>query len=129
MIQDITIYENFDGGDLAIINNDLATNNGFSNLIYLALFGGNVNQEIEWWGNSELDLEFNSEFEQALKTQPLTIAGLERLEKIAISDLEELKQYGELTVVAELLGLNKLKLSVTIENTKNVYIWDGKKTK
>jgi len=120
---DVTIYENFDGGDLALINNDLAVNNGLSNLVYLALFGG----QNDWWGNSELDLEFNSEFEQALKTNPLTISGLTRLESIALSDLDFLKQYGELTVVAELLGINKLKLSVTLDNTENVYIWDGQK--
>jgi hypothetical protein len=41
MIADITIFESGDGGDLALINDDLATIEGLTNQVYLAWFGGN----------------------------------------------------------------------------------------
>ena len=100
-IVDIMIFENGSGGDLNLKNDDIETISGLMNQVYLALFGGNLEQntsddlsELEerndWWGNSLLKKEnqFNSNFERTLRTIPLNSSGLIKIENAAKEDLK-----------------------------------------
>jgi len=133
-IVDLTIYESKDGGDLLLINDDLATISGLTNQPYLALLGG-VESEKEWWANdliNDSENKFISTFEEKLKTVSLNSAGLVELENAALADLEYLKKYANIEVEASLTDVNRLKLEIKIQEPdskedKIVFIWDGTK--
>src|SRR5690606_6946193 len=81
------------GGDIKLLGNDLAVIYSHENQVYLALFGGNVEQSTpaqettetteDWWGNNLLfggdaAKQFNSETERALNNTALNSAGRSR---------------------------------------------------
>lgn len=137
-VADLTIYENFDGGDLFLQNDDLQIIDGLTNQVYLALFGGNVQQsesneldEIEqrfdFWGG-----DFNSEFERKLKEVALNSAGIIEIENAAKLDLQYLQEFANIEVSADLTGVNTVELNVLVQepdsqSTKLTFIWDGTK--
>lgn len=104
MISDLKIYETGDGGDLLLVNNDIATIEDLSNQPYLAMFGGNVeantepdaesdefSENLDWWGNNlffpqDSVSQFNSDTERALENNTLTSKGRVVIEQAAISD-------------------------------------------
>ena len=47
MITDLKICETLDGGDLILLNDDIAVIEDLSNQPYLAMFGGNVEANTE----------------------------------------------------------------------------------
>ena len=142
---DIGIYENGSGGDLNLKNDDIETISGLTNQVYLALFGGNIEentsndlveleQRSDWWANSLLKAEnqFNSNFERALRENPLNSGGLIALENAAKEDLKYLKEFGDIEINSEITGINKMVLFVNIiepnnQSTKLKFIWDGTK--
>lgn len=141
---DISIYETGNGGDMNLRADDIDIVKGFANQIYLALFGGNVEenttessseqeQRKDWWGNELIEGEkFNSNFERALLVNPLNSAGISALENAAKEDLKFLKEYGTLTIEGSLIGVGKFQLSVGIQEpdsktTKIKFLWDGAK--
>ena len=113
-IQDILIYESGDGGEMKLKNDDLETVSSITNSFYLALFSSKTS---DWWGNSELlfDNPFNSLFERTLDSVSLTSSGLKQLEQAALEDLNFLKIYGEISVFASVLDLNKLSLKINFK--------------
>ncbi len=129
---DLTIYETGNGGDLVLINNDLDVTIGIYNKIYLSLFGGNLQgstsdvvlegeKHLDYWGNTlfhsnDLNVQFNSRFEQALTQSVLTSAGLSTLENIASQDLSNL---GNVSVSASLETVDRLKLSIVLTGSEN----------
>jgi phage gp46-like protein len=125
VIQDITIYESGDGGELVLISDDLGTNQSITNAVYLALFGGNVEQSTfgvneddelrnDWWGNLFFNDEngFNSEFEKTLSSVALNSSGVAILETAALTDLDFLKKYGNVTTNVSIDGVDKMSLFV-----------------
>lgn len=140
---DLTFYSNFDGGDLSLGNDDLNTIEGLSNQVYLALVGGNIEQStdpelseleqrFDWWGNSLLQEsnQFNSEFERIVNSVALNSEGLIAVETAVKKDLEYLKEFANITISADLIGIAKLQITVTIiepdaTSIKFKYIWDG----
>ena len=144
-IVDITIFENGSGGDLNLKNEDIETISGLTNQVYIAFFGGNIEQntsddlaELEqrkdWWGNFLLKKEnqFNSNFERTLKTIPLNSSGLIKIENAAKEDLKFLQEFGDIQINSEITGVNKMALFVNIiepnnQSTKLKFIWDGTK--
>jgi len=145
MASDITIYETGTGGDLYLKNNDINLTTGLTNQIYIALFGGNKEENTsenlnvkdnrqDFWGNAYLDSEyqFNSNFERALSTVALTSGGISKLEDAAKSDLKYLRNYADITVVGSIPEIAKFVLDITIkepdnQSTKVKFIWDGQK--
>jgi len=140
---DVVIYESGSGGELQLLNDDLALSGGLANQVYLAFFGGNLEQSTspslddlefrgDWWGNQLLKTEnqFNSELERTLQTVALNSAGLRILENAAKKDLEFLKEFAEIDVKSSITGINKTELFVTLQepgqqSTKIKLIWDG----
>ena len=113
-IQDILIYESGDGGEMKLKNDDLETISSITNSFYLALFSSKTS---DWWGNAELlaDNPFNSSFERTLDSVSLTSSGLKQLEQSALEDLNFLKIYGEISVFASVLDLNKISLKINFK--------------
>lgn len=128
---DISIYESGDGGEFILSNNDLQVVDSFTNTVYLALFGGNIEQNTntsiseeeersDWWGNELLELDYNSNFERALYSVALNSAGIKALEEAAKKDLSILSEYGEVSVSisSEIEDRMELMIIFTERNSK-----------
>ena len=116
-----------------------------TNQVYLALFGGNIEQDTsddlveldersDWWGNFFLKSEnqFNSTFERTLKTIALNSSGLSKLENAAKEDLAFLKEYADVEIDSQITGVNKMTLFVNLvepsnQSIKIKFVWDGTK--
>lgn len=149
MAYDLSIFETGDGADVVIKSNDAQLTTSLYNQVYLALFGGNVEQTTleadnspeqelrgDWWGNSVLfpnddEAQFNSLFERRLKETPLTSQGRSNLEDTVKNDLKFLGQVGEVSVSVQLRSNDQLLLNVGIQEPERannfVFLWDGTK--
>lgn len=144
-ITDLTIYESGEGGEMALVNDDIATISGLTNQVYLALFGGNIEQSTseeldalsireDWFGNEilETEFQFNSLFEKTIRTVAINTNGLSILKDAADSDLEYLRTYAEIITTISIIGLNKVQLIVSLTepndlSTRIKLVWDGTK--
>ena len=144
---DLSLFESFDGGELVLVGNDLQLTEGLFNQVYLALFGGNVEQStsdvneqvqqrFDFWGNGlffpdEAEFQFNSRTERALNEVALDSAGLLRLEQIIAEDLRFLEQLAEVEVNVIVEGVNRAKINVLLrqpeglEEQRFTFLWDG----
>lgn len=129
MTFDLAIIETLNGGDFQLVGNDLAVVNGNENQGYLAMFGGNVEQNTEsivtladskdFWGNtlmfpSQASYQFNSNTERVLNTTPLTSVGRVRIENAIKTDLKYMKDVGvEITVSVSIPETNKVTVDIT----------------
>lgn len=144
-ILDIMIYESGDGGEINLINDDIDTIKGLTNQVYLALFGGNVEestsensnigqQRLDWPGNEYMETEnqFNSSFERKLNEINLTSAGISILLDTAKKDIDFLNDYADIEIEGNIIGLGKFQLDVKLQepgqkSTKLIFIWDNTK--
>ena len=142
-ILDILIYESGDGGEFQLMNDDIATVSSLTNQVYLALFGGNIEQdtttEIEigderddWWGNEYVEVPFNSTFERTLNNVALNSSGLKQLENAAKDDMRYFSDYADIEVSATIPDVNKLEITISL-NQKSAqkfavkFVWDNLK--
>jgi phage gp46-like protein len=143
MAIDIAIYESADGGEVNLVNEDIELIAGLTNQVYLALFGGNVEQDtsdelndldqrFDWWGNAYLptNQQFNSTFERTISKVAITGEGLSILEDAAKKDLEYLQEYADIQVQASVTQPKRVELIVSLtepdsESTKIKFIWDS----
>jgi len=136
-MNDLLFIETGNGGDLVLENEDLKTTNNFSNQIYFALFGGNLNSENgeqfeEYWANSFFadENKFVSSFEKTLMDVVLNSSGLQKLTEAANSDLSFLKKYANYTIDLSILDKDSLYLYIVIKapnniEEKNRIIWNN----
>lgn len=124
---DILITESGDGGDLSLINNDLVASENFESMIYLALFGGNIQsdngeQNNDWWANSIVPSEnsIESNFEKTINQIVINSSGISKLEEAAKKDLEFLKKYANYSLEIKILKKDSLSLYITISKPNNV---------
>lgn len=147
---DLSIYETFDGGDIAIAGNDLQLVESLYNQPYLGLFGGNVSQStpsdaeevggsierFDYWGNQVLyrdnqELQNNSNFERSLDLVALTSAGLQELTQIGKDDLSFLLEVGQVEFTVSIVGVDKIQVDVLLIEPENqqernfVFLWNG----
>jgi len=129
-MNDISLYESGNGGDLVLVNDDFQLVSGLFNNVYLCLFGGNIQgsttdavlvgeERKDWWGNKLLnstntDVQFNSTFENLLNTTALTSAGVSVLENAAKKDLQPLQEIGAIDVNILLTGADSLEMQIKI---------------
>jgi hypothetical protein len=141
---DLELKETGNGGDFIKKSKDLSVIEGFENMIYLALFGGNVKastkinrqpteQIFSFWGNeleSDLGLQFNSETERILNTVALDSSGRRRIEQSVNKDLEFMLDFAILTVDVLIIDTDKVQININVNRPQNlqqqqfVYIWD-----
>lgn len=127
---DLAIIETLNGGDLQQKGNDLAVVNGIENMIYLALFGGNLEastqsnivqaQSFDYWANSLLMLntpsqQFNSETERTINSTALTSSGRVLIENAIKKDLEFFSDLGAtIEVTVDIVATDKIKVSIRV---------------
>lgn len=128
LTKDLLLYESGSGGQIAILNNDLALNEVLYNQFYLALFGGNyeastTGNEInaqgrkDYWANSLLFADnpikqFNSKTERLLDEIVLTSSGRLEIESAVNEDLAYLKSLMDFTVNVSFDSVNKVLIYV-----------------
>ena len=135
---DILLFQSTDDGDLNLINGVLQMSGGLETAVYLSLFGGNADDSgsdknpRSWWGNlDEVDAakHLRSETQYLLESMPATTGNLSRLRKAVERDLTWLKTSGvaaAVNVVASLPELNKVKLTITIDEFSINYLENWK---
>lgn len=150
MTKDLLIYESGNGGELAVINNDLALGDQLLQQAYLAMFGGNVEADtlgnepaneprFDWWGNSLLfgqnsAKQFNSQTERALMNNALNSTGRVNIQRAAENDLQYLKASADVKVNVAILSTDKVRIDVSLGPTRSTgeavllsLIWDSAK--
>lgn len=144
---DFKINETGSGGSIEIKGNDIVGLNGFGNMIYLALFGGNYTstpsrrpnnvQALDYWGNTFLrdpKVQFNSTTERVLSEVALNSDGRLQIEKAVNFDLEFMKPFANVFVSVEIPEWERVRIKVILtqpENPENkdfIFIWDGTRT-
>ena len=145
-MSDLKLIEEGNGGDFVLIGNDIALIDGFQNMPYLGMFGGNpegstgdVNtgeQRFDWWGNTvffdnQSGLQFNSQLEDILRRVALTSSGRLQIEQTAKKDLEFMKDFASIDVAVSLVSDDRIEIAVSVqkpdnlESTNFVYLWDA----
>lgn len=149
---DVQLIETGNGGDLIQRGKDLNLIFGFENMIYMALFGGNVaedtpqtrpegQQAFDFWGNrlfsrNDQSIQFNSQTERALQKVSLTSAGRLQIEESIKKDLEFMSPFAKVTVAVSLPPkaenrTDTVKIDIRVQEPNNleekkyIYIWDG----
>jgi phage gp46-like protein len=143
---DLELKETGNGGDLIKNTKDLSVIEGFENMPYLAMFGGNVKsdtplqrpegeQAFDFWGNSLLmandsSIQFNSKTERTLNQVALNSFGRTKIEEAVKSDLAFMKPFANIKVAVSIISTNMVAIGVQIVKPDNiqqqqyVYIWD-----
>lgn len=149
---DLAFQETNNGGDLQLKGNDLFVIEGWGNMPYLAMFGGNpdavtrerlpAEQAFDWWGNNLLmpqdqSKQFNSLLEKALMEIPLTSNGRIQIQKKVLEDLAFMKAFAEISVDIEIESVDRVKIIIKVQQPANIqgrvadayrayiFIWDG----
>lgn len=144
---DLKLKETFNGGDIVKTTKDFVVIYGLGNMVYLALFGGNVEantppfrveseQNFDWWGNElllneDIGMQFNSDTERALITTPLTSAGRAQIQAAVARDLQHMKDFARVAVSVAIVATDVVRLGVRVEEPDNlearefVFIWDA----
>lgn len=146
---DVRIIEAGDGGDVVLIQQkgDLEIINGFQNMPYLGMFGGNVEESTpiervvdeqanDWWGNRLLmnqnqTIQFNSLLERTLKNVALTPSGRNQIINAVQSDLSFMDEFSTYEVEVAIVSTNRIEILIKIQEPNNLesneftYIWDS----
>jgi hypothetical protein len=144
---DLKLKDEGNGGELIKTTNDLAVIDGFQNMVYLALFGGNVKastptqriateQDFSWWGNNlfnegDESVQFNSETERALDNIALTSSGRVLIQQAVEKDLEFMQDFATVIVTIAIVGPDKIAIGVRVIEPDNlqkqdfIFIWNA----
>jgi len=143
-----TIYEDGNGGQLLLQNNDIAQTESLSTLAYLLMFGGNVEGltkkennvgelSLDWWGNNKntnSSTWINSETEKTLRGIALSSGSRSIITDSVKKDITSLEEYGEVEVEVTLPRLNRVQITITIKepgakkSKRLILIWDATKS-
>lgn len=148
-MKDIAIFENGDGGNLFIDNNDIQSVEILTQQIYLSLFGGNVEastkgneleneKRFDWWANSLLfnnqrNRQFNSETEKILNTVVLNSSGRIAIERAVNEDLIHLKGIISFVVSVVIPKQDRVDILIKLNARENQeektlqFLWDNLK--
>lgn len=133
---DLAIRETNNGGDLIYLGRDLSVVNSIENMIYLGMFGGNIEQSTstspvadakDYWANnifmnSDPVQQFNSETERALNTVPLTSSGRVLIENAIKKDLQFLASQATITVSVSIVATDRIDVTITMKVDKEIKI-------
>ncbi len=144
---DLEIIETGDGGDAVLLGNDLSVIEGFQNMPYIGMFGGNPGhstvgekdpdeQAFDWWGNnllmlSQPSIQFNSLLEKKLETVALTSSGRIEIVNTINDDLEFMEDFAGIEVTASIVSNDRIEINIKIlepdnlESNEFTYIWDS----
>lgn len=144
---DLEVRETLNGGDLVKNPKDFSVINGFQNMIYFGLFGGNVEastplvripteQAFDWWGNNlffpnDTSVQMNSETERTLMNVALNSSGCVLIEKAIDKDLKFMADFATVTREVTIVSTDRVKIEIQIVRLDNllerpfIFIWDA----
>jgi phage gp46-like protein len=123
---DVLLFQTENDGEIDICNGVATMTGGLETAAYLALFGGNEDDNglgenpRQFWGNlSESDPEkkYRSQTQYLLRSIPAISSNLRRIEESAKNDLAFFVKIGtatEVKVAATIPGLNKINLACSV---------------
>ena len=133
--KDINLFEGGSGGEMRILNSDLLMAETIYQTIYLALYGGNVEQSttseetdleenFDYWGNqlfysNNPDKWFNSQTERTLSTVALNGEGRKLIEDAVNADLQFLNNVVNFEVEVNIAANNKAEIIIAISEFQN----------
>ena len=133
--KDINLFEGGSGGEMRILNSDLLMAETIYQTIYLALYGGNVEQSttseetdleenFDYWGNqlfysNNPDKWFNSQTERVLSTVALNGEGRKLIEDAVNADLQFLNNVVNFEVEVNIAANNKAEIIIAISEFQN----------
>ena len=133
--KDINLFEGGSGGEMRILNSDLLLTETIYQTIYLALYGGNVEQDttseetdleenFDYWGNqlfysNNPDKWFNSQTERVLSSVPLNGEGRKLIEDAVNADLQFLNNVVNFTVEVNITSINRAEIAIFISEFQN----------
>ena len=133
--KDINLFEGGSGGEMRILNSDLLLTETIYQTIYLALYGGNVEQDttedesdleenFDYWGNqlfysNNPDKWFNSQTERVLSTVALNGEGRKLIEDAVNADLQFLNNVVNFEVEVNIAANNKAEIIIAISEFQN----------
>lgn len=124
---DVLLVQTDDDGEITVENGITTMSGGLETAAYLSMFGGNEDDDgsdgnpSNWWGNldeNEISRQYRSETQNLLQAVPATAANLLKIEAAAGRDLAWLVEVGaatDITVLATIPALNRVKLTIDIE--------------
>ena len=147
--KDINLHESGNGGEMAIVSNDLLMGEVLFQQVYLALFGGNLEantignelvseERFDYWANPLFFAEipskqFNSNTERELQKVVLNTAGRLRIIQVVNEDLSYLTILLNYDVDVQFVGTNHIRIIVnftqkgTQENRVLQMVYDNAK--
>jgi len=145
--KDINLFEGGSGGEMRILNSDLLLTETIYQTIYLALYGGNVEQDttedesdleenFDYWGNqlfysNNPDKWFNSQTERVLSTVALNGEGRRLIEDAVNADLQFLNNVVNFEVEVSISSNNRAEIAIFISEFQNQsdrqlkMVWDN----
>jgi ethanolamine utilization cobalamin adenosyltransferase len=146
---DISIFETGSGGDVVLNQNGVETTEGLFNLVYLAIFGGNVQPENavedqsglqfrkDWWGNQLVfndrpQIQYTSNTERILTEVVLNSSGRATIASAIRDDLKAIEDIVQVDAVdVRITGTDKCEFRIRILEPDNlqprefVFIWEA----
>jgi len=149
--KDINLFEGGSGGEMRILNSDLLLTETIYQTIYLALYGGNVEQDttseetdleenFDYWGNqlfysNNPDKWFNSQTERVLSTVALNGEGRRLIEDAVNADLQFLNNVVNFEVEVSISSNNRAEIAIFISEFQNQsdrqlkMVWENSRNK
>lgn len=146
-MKDFSIYESADGGDLLIINEDISLADSLLQIVYLSLFGGNIQSNTlgnekngdfrtDWWANGllfkdEPEKQMNSLTEKTLNSVALNSAGRIQILNSVNEDLKYLKPIVNIQADVSIKSTNRVEINVKLNKYQNKeevqlqFLWDN----
>lgn len=145
---DLKLIETLNGGDIVLEGDDLVVINGFQNMPYIGIFGGNIEestkefnpgeQRFDFWGNSLLmfnqpEIQYNSDTERLLNEIALNSSGRLLIEQTIKKDLEFMTAFAEIEVNVTIVSTDRADINIRIQEPGNIestefdFIWDSTK--
>jgi phage gp46-like protein len=125
---DVLLCQTNNDGDISVVDGTMTMTPSFETAVYLSLFGGNEDDDatdgtlaFNWWGNIDevvVERRYRSRTQNLLQSLPPTSQNLLKLEDAVLQDLqwfEDLSVASELTAIASIPELNKLRIDITIK--------------
>ena len=129
----LTVADTLDGGEISLQNGEFVMESGYRNALTLSLLGGNElddgteNNPNTWWGNlltgTSKAQKYISEFQNLIRSLPLTTKNLVLAEKAAERDLAWLmdeKIADDVNVSIKAIDLKKIDVQIKIQKNGDV---------
>ena len=145
MAFNFTLYEDGNGGQMVLRNNEIIHTRSIATLAYLKMFAGNVSEKTrkenntgelrsDWWANDPVDNSekwINSETEKVLRGIVISSSSRFDIEQAVKNDVKDLEGLGSVDVSVTFPSPNYVRIIITITepNAKSsnrlIVTWDA----